>query len=537
MNLDCGILLPYEKNEKKTELKSFIKKLTIVEKNTCKKPKGVPLIKRHAVQSFGSKFIVPRYQLKCMYDNKIIKVNNNAVFIGLHIVSKKYNINIDLINSIKKYIEYYVLSNKTRTLRLFKISIPLYDYQRDIVLYLLRNHFNNNSIIKCKNICYLQMQTGLGKTRVGCAVVSLLRTPALIVVPSIAIGDQWICECNEIYPFMSIKMYSNSKPIYPHDTDVVVIVVNTLYKKNIEFIDGYGAIIYDEAHEYHSKHFSKILWFAGNVKFTLGLSATPLERLDGLDRFVTLFLGEPIYANKITYISDQMFTCKVSKINYYGHDDYTEHVIINGNVSSILTIGKLIKDRCRVNMIINEINRLVVDGHGIFVFAEHRKFLDDIKENLLISDYEESDDPDIVILRGGCKENDLNKVKKGSHIVLTTYGFSRRGLSLVDMTSIILASPRRNGLKQIVGRILRKGSDQSIVREIVDIVDCRSILKGQYNEREKVYTSRNYPITTKNVYSNNKIDDKYDIDCDENINSMEDVERLFEFIENGTNQL
>ena len=101
----------------------------------------------------------------------------------------------------------------------------------------------------------------------------------------------------------------------------------------------------------------------------------------------------------------------------------------------------------------------------------------------------------VSLIMGGTTADDMVIVKgKKNHIVLTTYGFGRRGISLVDMTALIMCSPRRNGLNQILGRVMRRGSDQSIVREIYDIVDMRSMLRYQFKEREKLYIARNYPI-------------------------------------------
>jgi hypothetical protein len=64
------------------------------------------------------------------------------------------------------------------------------------------------------------------------------------------------------------------------------------------------------------------------------------------------------------------------------------------------------------------------------------------------------------------------------------------------MTAIVLTTPRRNGSKQIIGRILRRGSDESIIREIVDIVDMRCNLHSQYYDRKKIYIEKGYDITT-----------------------------------------
>ena len=62
------------------------------------------------------------------------------------------------------------------------------------------------------------------------------------------------------------------------------------------------------------------------------------------------------------------------------------------------------------------------------------------------------------------------------------------------MTALVLVTPRRNGMRQIIGRILRRGSDENIVRQIVDIVDVCTVLKGQFAERKKIYKERKYPL-------------------------------------------
>ena len=99
------------------------------------------------------------------------------------------------------------------------------------------------------------------------------------------------------------------------------------------------------------------------------------------------------------------------------------------------------------------------------------------------------------MLRGGVEKTAVSKARAaGSHVVLTTYGYSRRGISLADMTSIVLATPRRNGMRQVLGRILRRGSDESIVRQVVDVVDVCTGLRGQAADRRKIYKEKGYPV-------------------------------------------
>ena len=95
------------------------------------------------------------------------------------------------------------------------------------------------------------------------------------------------------------------------------------------------------------------------------------------------------------------------------------------------------------------------------------------------------------MLRGGITKQTFNDAKDAkAHIVLTTYGYSRRGISLPDMTALVLVSPRRNGSRQIIGRILRRNSDEMIVRQIIDIVDVHTVLKSQSNDRIKIYKEK-----------------------------------------------
>ena len=450
----------------------------------------------------------------------------------------------------------------------------LFDYQVSVVDYLASNFYNT-----MPNSCYLQMGTGLGKTKTACALLVRLKVKAIVVVPTKAIADQWVVDCGEMFPDIRVIKYSNSsmKEGIP-EHDIIVCVVNTFRNKPPSFSDKYF-IIFDEAHELCSKqNIKSLINTCGRP--CLGLSASPLERPDGLDKAVELYLGNVVYTDLIPNIniSATVFTGRVHKILYYGEQKYCE-IQYNkdkdnnktDNISCINTIKTVLNDPYRIKLIIRCIKRLMGDGHGIFIFAETRSYLknlrlelvkefgDSIEESIteeieesiteesITEEIEESitedeepeenlelitnfdineelfereakdyssellkiddniiklsesnkwvEDSKVSLIMGGTTGDDMKKVKsKKSHIVLTSYGFGRRGISLVDMTAIIMASPRKHGLNQIIGRIMRRGSDQRIIREIYDIVDNRSMLKYQFKEREKVYTKREYPI-------------------------------------------
>ena len=436
---------------------------------------------------------------------------------------------------------------------------PLYEYQEAAVNYLCDGPFGGAAAALGGDAAaalggvaaatlggdaYLQMDTGLGKTRVGLAVIARRREPALIVVPTDAIAHQWVDECLELYPDMQVAVYHNPPkgsrrpPPSPLTHDVILIIVNTFRGKTPDFMEGFGTVILDEAHEFHSVHNCRALWLS-QTRAVLGLSATPAERPDGLDRYVPLHLGAVILPAAIPGFDARAvnFRGEVRVLEYAGHPDYCETTVTPaGTMSAILTIGAVVKDRARLRLVAAEVERLYrlhetagpaellrlglgprpaaaatrahpggeVRRHGVFVFAEHREYLPALRaallERLPPADVAAPELDKVSILRGGVSRSAVGDARRArAHIVLTTYGFSRRGISLPDMTCIVEATPRRNGLRQILGRILRRGSDESILRQVVDIVDTRTGLRGQAADRRKVYVDKQYPITRESV--------------------------------------
>ena len=100
---------------------------------------------------------------------------------------------------------------------------------------------------------------------------------------------------------------------------------------------------------------------------------------------------------------------------------------------------------------------------------------------------------------GGSSSQTIEDAKTYGRLILTTYQYSSTGVSIVKMNSLVLATPRRNGLEQIIGRIYRLSGDQNIERVIVDIVDNRTCLKSQFYDRKKIYDKKT-PVYEKQKY-------------------------------------
>lgn len=458
----------------------------------------------------------------------------------------------------------------------------LFDYQTAAVDYLTEGEgapFGATREASYETSAYLQLDTGLGKTVLGGAVAARLRVPTLIVVPTEAMAQQTIDDLAMFFPRLVVGWHKNTQrhPPTAATHDVVLCVINTFRKKEPEFIAGYGLIVLDEAHELHSKENSKALWLAQTK--VLGLSATPAENPSGMDMLVPLHLGRIINQNELPGfdVDAVAYAGEVWRVLYAGHPDHCETAVTAaGTSSAIMTIGNVNKDPDRLRLFVGLIQRVYklhetpaaaryglgpdpndatapIRRHGILIFTEHREQLpllqaallerfarddfevpeldDEVQARLVAGEEEKEGDRSMTMLRGGVAHDELGKARRaGAHIVLSTYGYTRRGISLVKMSTIAFWSPRRNGMVQILGRARRRGSDRRIVRLTIDFVDTRTSLKSQSNDRNKVYKALGYAVRTIKVAHDGVDDDEaldaaLDLDAAPNAADASDEEK------------
>ena len=380
--------------------------------------------------------------------------------------------------------------NKCRKFSKFDLGDNIGDHQK-IVLSNIVGRFSSN-----KGATYFcQMATGLGKTRLAIAVIGKVGATSLVIVPTKHIASQWIEEI-EFLTELKVCLYTNPKNQSTEDYDIVIAIVNTARAKDKDFYSQFALTIIDEVHENISKINKKVMWLSSGCRFVLGLSATPEDTKNGLLPFIEGHIGKVVYSRDLPGydILVKNFKVQVEICKYNGQEDYLCPVLNKGGtVSFVNTLAKIISDPKRIELVIEKIKELYDTGNNILVFAEHRKYLDNLYEKLM-SIYKKED---IILeaktLKGGATKEDIENCKK-SRIILTTFCYSRRGIDYAHLNSLLMATPRKSGIRQIIGRILRFKSDDKIKRYIVDIWDSATITKAQLYERKKVYQSRQYDI-------------------------------------------
>ena len=365
----------------------------------------------------------------------------------------------------------------------------------------------------------LQMDPGYGKTYVALGVINMIKKKTMIIVPNTYLLKQWVGILTDAFPDNTVGRYYGLKK---EDGDIVVTVINSALKFPNGDYNKFGLIVYDEVHMYCSPKFAAIFTTAQS-KCCLGITATPAERIDGFDPIAYWALGNVIRADKLEgwNPADVNFVSKVTRVQYAGHKDYTKILeSVTGVVSVPLMVNQLQEDPYRNKLIVAHAIRLYQSGRNVFVFSDRREHLHTIarmlreekvkyeapelvneeKEEVEDNKNENKEDNEenkevkeeenvegVNELMGGATDAEIEHAKDVGRIIMTTYQYSGTGVSINKMNSIILATPRKSNMCQILGRVYRLTSDQTIQRHIIDIVDSKICLKSQYYTRKKTY--------------------------------------------------
>lgn len=404
-----------------------------------------------------------------------------------------------------------------------KPTIVLNDYQTVIHDHLINNVFQpdaTDEISALKRGCVLVLDTGRGKTYTAGGIIRTLGVKTLVV----AHNSRGLAEWEKMlknYPNIKIGYYCTGKKL---DGDVVIMVINSAMRANFDFTNRkdetgakliisrdkyfkeFGLVIYDEVPEYLSEKRRAVFWDT-NFKYTLGLTATPDENLNDWDPIYKMHLGPLVYATEIPgfTVDNVAWDFTVRAINYYGPEEFTkpQKSDITGNTVCAWMAEQFIQDPYRNKMIMDIIKEYYDEGHCIFIFGEKRSVLKDFGEKIKIAlgldPLMPEDESQIKDIMGGATDDDVRAAMDSSRIILTTYQYGSKGLSIGKMTRGIQLTSRRHGMKQVCGRLTRADGDTTIPRIWVDIRDCNTSLAAQKRERNQDYREKGYEIEEEEI--------------------------------------
>jgi superfamily II DNA or RNA helicase len=379
-------------------------------------------------------------------------------------------------------------------------SVQLTPNQQTVLSHLMNNVYTDDNASKGRATAVAVVDPGYGKTYIAVGVIKALRRKTFIVVPNTYLMMQWIETLEMCFPESTIGCYYGKRKV---DGDIVVSIVNSAIKYT--GYDDIGLVIYDEIHEYCSKKISGVFDVA-QATYGLGLTATPDERLDKFDPVFNWSVGSNIFANKLPdwNEADINFTSSVTRVIYEGHPDHTKVLTSEAGIVSVpLMVNQIQQDAYRNLLCVASAIKLREQGLFTFIFSDRREHLHvlarvlkecnaefeapELEDDKVGMDNKTDNVDGIRELMGGSTLDDIDDAKTRGKIILTTYPYSGTGVSINKMNAVVLATPRKSKMKQIIGRIFRLKSDQTIKRQIVDIVDNRTCLKSQFYKRKKHY--------------------------------------------------
>ncbi len=303
---------------------------------------------------------------------------------------------------------------------------------------------------------------------------------------------------------------------------VTVMVINSAIMQPPAFFNQYSFVVLDEVHAYCSDTRRKIFKLATS-RVVLGMSATTEDRRDGFDvishkelAFDGIIRAEDIKG--FTY-EDVGFDCRAHIIRYIGPPEHTRNLTheSTGKVFTHYMHNQFASDPYRTQLAVDELIKLydwvggTTDGtvrHFIYVFAEElgiltklmgavRKALinhqrGDIARDISAPEIESEDtvhnnNADLKMFTGGLNNEQITDAVTHGRILFSTYGYAGTGVSVTRATAMMFFTPRRANMKQIIARILRRGSDTSIPRIVIDIVDEKTALRCQVGDRKLAY--------------------------------------------------
>jgi hypothetical protein len=408
--------------------------------------------------------------------------------------------------------------------------------QELVVNTVMKDYFNEDMKNAGLASVIVQMPTGQGKSRMAAALVGILNCKTLVIPTMSTIADDWRTKVFvQEFPGVTIgQQYGGTHT----DGDIVVGLVQTLLKpevkvqigvrpkkykimKSSEYFKQFDFIIFDETQLFAAKTFLKI-FFKTCAPYVLGLSATP----EGTDyhKLISYGIGPVLNSETLAGYKRTMddWTVDVHMIKYKANAQFSRMILNKKDeLNYAATINMVCEDPFRKRFCADFISRLSVYDYNSLCFSGRKayskgmgklisgnqkrrtahalsifdKFPKKIRKKLHKFAYKNY----CMTVVGGAKEAEFKEVEEKANIVFTTYQYMGVGKSINKLNAIVLCTPMKKNTKQTIGRILRSGSDSSVKRIVVDVVDFKLSLKNQWYTRKKFYTAQGYKIHTHEV--------------------------------------
>jgi len=336
--------------------------------------------------------------------------------------------------------------------------------------------------IRSREFGVLQAFTGSGKTVMALAIIAERRQPALIIVHSKELLNQWIERIEQFLniPRAEIGVIGNSKNRI--GDKITVGIINSIYPIAVKIKNFFGHIIVDECHHCPSRTFTEAV-SAFDSRYMLGLSATPFRR-DELTKLIGWHLGRKVVVKQSDLTENdiilnvEVVTRETDFISYYdASEEYSR------------MLSELTEDKSRNRLIVGDIIKEVSNGGGVcLVLSDRKSHCETIKTMLLDTGI----DADVLTGATGNSERAaiVERLAAGKVKVLIATGqLIGEGFDAKLLQTLFLATPTKfpGRLIQYLGRVMRPapGKDKATVYDYID--KHVPVLVASARARQRVY--------------------------------------------------
>jgi len=360
----------------------------------------------------------------------------------------------------------------------------------------------------------IQSPPGSGKTVISLYVIAKRQQPALVIVHTTRLLEQWIHRAGEFLgiPGDEIGVIGQGKRIIGRR--LTIALVQTLRKCAMMVSDHIGHLVVDECHHVPSTTFTEAV-YPFDAAYALGLSATH-ERSDGLTPLIYWYVGPLVYdvsqsaliragvivgvepiirettfepTTGVTMALEEMtdrmaatYRGEANQLEKPTKERQRELAIARGSL-----IGELILDQDRNMMIVSDIAREVLLGPCIVLTARklHAEVIAKLlKEMNIAAEFCHGDVPNSL------QDEIIAALSADKIRVLVATGeLLGEGFDSPDLAALFLATPIKfsGRLKQYLGRVARS-ADGKTKAKVYDYWDVNvPVLMSAARERMRTY--------------------------------------------------
>jgi superfamily II DNA or RNA helicase len=326
---------------------------------------------------------------------------------------------------------------------------------------------------------------GAGKTTLGAGAIAAVSTPALVLVHTLALADQWAQRCMDQLGVTPGRIGGGVQWLGAPDAfpRVVVATVQTLaqwsWSERWDFGSRFGLVVLDEAHHVPARTFAET--FASlPARYRLGLTATP-TRQDGLEDLLWWSCGPAVYRIAQKDLEDGGFTLR-PKVTWV-------QTAFKPTVSSeewTKLTDELAQDAARNELVSATAAQRLTEGRSVLVLADRTAHCAALAEQ--ISAWGQPAEALTGSLSKKARGDVLERLTDGRLRCAVATSLADEGLDVPGLDVVVLAAPSRNDgrVQQRVGRALRPHASKA-QPEVVDFVDPFPMARNAAKSRHRLY--------------------------------------------------